>query len=653
MMQQVTERCICEMKRMICFLLTLCLLAGCGLAGAESSHLQGKPWVNSNIYGQWPDERPGPEDGYDMYVNYAFYREALARGDASLYVRLLDAEKTVQKQFTAMCEDPGITLPEAEILRILYSLYMDTAKRKQEGLAPLKAYVDRVRAVKTLDELTSLIREDGWIYGPSFFTYALDVSDGANRKYILQISRDEIEGVKEKLLLMGYSEEEAAKADEKLLAFKAAHNVVINIEPGSLLDNISNRGTASLDELRQLCPLFPDLLSAQGVVRKGTEAEQIYKILNHSELIWFRDLYREENLEILKALITAGMYKGMEAILPKAGEDSESADLTADFNNFVPEAVTHQAYLRRYVPQERIDQYYSLVDEYKEALRARFEQSSWLSEGTKKEAVRKLDNLIASKLEYPYGDIDCKPLLEKLRSCKTLIEAAGLCAQFDRECMAHFSGRDFVRGNRFRSGHSVLACEGKYSLQENIFFLGGGSLTLMWDATSRETVLGSIGVHLAHELSHAFDTTGAQHNADFTGSLFTEEDQRIFAEKAETIARQVDIIEPLDGLKGNGKVKIGEVLADMTGMSLSLDLAKKEAHFDYDAFFSSFARFFTCYMSEPLTVIPPDVETNPHPLPYIRVNFTVQRFEEFYKAYPSVTEGTPMYLAPEDRLLIW
>ena len=49
------------MKRMICMLLTLCLLAGLSLAGAENPGPYGKPWPNSNIYGNWPAERPGPE----------------------------------------------------------------------------------------------------------------------------------------------------------------------------------------------------------------------------------------------------------------------------------------------------------------------------------------------------------------------------------------------------------------------------------------------------------------------------------------------------------------------------------------------------------------------------------------------------------------
>ena len=47
------------------------------------------------------------------------------------------------------------------------------------------------------------------------------------------------------------------------------------------------------------------------------------------------------------------------------------------------------------------------------------------------------------------------------------------------------------------------------------------------------------------------------------------------------------------------------------------------------------------------------ISGNPHPLPYIRVNYVVAQFDEFYETYPSVREGTPMYVVPEDRILIW
>ena len=655
------------MKKLISFLLILCLLAACAFAGAESTTLQGKPFINSNLYGQWPDERPGPEEGYDLYANYEYYREVPVNKEAAnvLYNRHFSSEDVVQEQFLALCKDPEKTGTEVEALQILYRLYMDTEKREQDGVAPLQPYLSRLKAAATPDELTALIREDGWMYGAALIEASLQEPTEADGQYLLMVYAPPLledlppegdtempgkdaEGAKKKLCLLGYSEEEATGVVEKLLAADPQNGLIV-LET-ELEREVQARGVASLNEIGEICPPARELLTAQGLVREGAEAERIYTA-DVADLIRIRDLFREENLDTLKAILALGMYEGAKAVLPKAGEDGETVSDMLSFKSILPQAVRNQSYLRTYVPQERIDTYYSLVDEYKEAIGIRIQQSSWLSEEGKKEALRKLDKLIACKLEFSYGDIDCKPLLEKLRSCETLLEANGLCAQLERESIAHFAGLDYDRGNRYGSSFPLTMCEGKYDKSENIFFLGGGSLAFDCDFTSRETILGSLGMHMSHELSHAFDTTGAQYNADQTGPLFTDEDMRIFSEKAEAIAQQVSKIQPLNGLDGNGMKKIGEVLADMTAMTLTLDLAKKDENFDYDAMFRAFAWFFFAHVSE--STIPGDVETNPHPLPYIRINFTVQHFDEFYKTYPSVMEGTPMYLAPEDRLMIW
>ena len=42
-----------------------------------------------------------------------------------------------------------------------------------------------------------------------------------------------------------------------------------------------------------------------------------------------------------------------------------------------------------------------------------------------------------------------------------------------------------------------------------------------------------------------------------------------------------------------------------------------------------------------------------YPMGYIRSNFCVAHFDEFYRTYPTVTEGTPMYIAPGERILVW
>ena len=124
-------------------------------------------------------------------------------------------------------------------------------------------------------------------------------------------------------------------------------------------------------------------------------------------------------------------------------------------------------------------------------------------------------------------------------------------------------------------------------------------------------------------------------------------------EKVNAMIEKMDRIEPFDGEKLNGSVKITELMADVTGVSLSLDLAKKTEDFDYAEFFRTYAGFFRTCSPDRETLAEHSRSSNVHPLPYIRINYTVAQFDEFYAAFPSVKEGTPMYIAPEDRILIW
>ncbi len=84
-----------------------------------------------------------------------------------------------------------------------------------------------------------------------------------------------------------------------------------------------------------------------------------------------------------------------------------------------------------------------------------------------------------------------------------------------------------------------------------------------------------------------------------------------------------------------------------------LDLAKKEENFDYDAFFRAFAGFYFLYDYGNVHMPNEAGRVDTHPPYYVRFNYTVSQFEEFYRTYPSVTEGTPMYVAPENRILAW
>jgi MinD-like ATPase involved in chromosome partitioning or flagellar assembly len=73
-------------------------------------------------------------------------------------------------------------------------------------------------------------------------------------------------------------------------------------------------------------------------------------------------------------------------------------------------------------------------------------------------------------------------------------------------------------------------------------------------------------------------------------------------------------------------------------------------NFDYDAFFRAFAKVWAGINTTQLEY--QALTQDSHPLHFLRTNVTLQQFDEFYETY-GVQEGDTMYLAPEDRILVW
>ena len=154
---------------------------------------------------------------------------------------------------------------------------------------------------------------------------------------------------------------------------------------------------------------------------------------------------------------------------------------------------------------------------------------------------------------------------------------------------------------------------------------------------------------IGHEISHAFDSTGAQFDQD--GNMkqwWTDEDWAAFSERNEKLNEYFKKIHPWEG-QDLAENKTGEACADMSGMKCMLRMAAKKDGFDYDRFFRSYADFWMEKGTLTITYIYCDDE---HPLPYLRVNCTLQQFDQFLDFY-GIKEGDKMYLAPEDRVNIW
>lgn len=168
---------------------------------------------------------------------------------------------------------------------------------------------------------------------------------------------------------------------------------------------------------------------------------------------------------------------------------------------------------------------------------------------------------------------------------------------------------------------------------------------------STEELYGVVGTVLAHEISHCFDENGARITKEGeVKDWWKEEDLEEFRKRVQKVVDFYDGITICEGVQANGSMISAEATADITGMQATLKLAEKQENFDYDEFFRSYAwlwRIDSSYKRDMMIL-----KDDPHPLAYLRVNTVVQQFDEFYETY-DVKEGDGMYLAPEDRIVVW
>ena len=148
----------------------------------------------------------------------------------------------------------------------------------------------------------------------------------------------------------------------------------------------------------------------------------------------------------------------------------------------------------------------------------------------------------------------------------------------------------------------------------------------------------------------AFDSKGAQF--DKNGNLLNwwqENELEEFRKKNDKMAQYYSAMYPWKGAKLEGEILTGEAGADMASIKCMLRMAEKIPQFNYDKFFRSYAAVHRCVTA--LEEQENDLGDE-HPMGYLRVNTVLQQFDKFNEVY-DIKEGDGMYLAPEDRVIIW
>jgi putative endopeptidase len=299
-----------------------------------------------------------------------------------------------------------------------------------------------------------------------------------------------------------------------------------------------------------------------------------------------------------------------------------------------------------------------LVSHLSSAYRARIQALDWMGDGTKQKAIMKLE-AISRKLGYP----DVWKDIENMKIGTDSYVANVMCAQrfeFDRKMKR--VGGPVDRSEWCMAPQTVNACYNP--LFNEILFPAAILQPPFFDPDADDAMnFGGIGTVIGHELTHGFDDQGALFDAKGNlASWWTKEDKERFDARTERLAKQYDKFEAAPGLFVNGKLTLGENIADLGGLLIAYDglmLAFKEKGGASETIggFSPAERFFISYAVTERSAIRDEalrsqVQIDPHSPSPFRVNGPLSNLQEFIDAFRAAP-GDKLWRDPEDRVRIW
>lgn len=230
-------------------------------------------------------------------------------------------------------------------------------------------------------------------------------------------------------------------------------------------------------------------------------------------------------------------------------------------------------YGRKYFGEEAKTDVTGMIDKIKNVYRGRLQQNDWLTEGTRNKAIEKLDKM---KVFVGYQeDVDPGTKELHLDPNKSFFELSEDIAQFGkRYTIDHFD--DPIDKNKW-SG-SAFDINAYYNPESNSINFPAGILQApFYDKNqSTEKNYGGIGVVIGHEITHAFDSNGADY--DENGDMhnwWTKADTKAFDKRIKAFEDQWNGLE-IYGTKVNGKLTVTENVADAGGLSSTLQVLKTE-----------------------------------------------------------------------------
>jgi predicted metalloendopeptidase len=644
------------------------------------------------------DKAVRPQDDLFLHVNGRWLLSTDIPADKSNYGSFTRLDDEARENIRAIIE-AAVSNPTDDISRKVgdfYKSYMDESRIDSLGLAPIKQMLADIDQLSNPEQIARYFGNTG-VYGlPGPVGFYISVDDRNSSRYLCHIIQSGLTLPDRDYYLSDREDHAAArKALHKYIVTlyelagrtdgSAAADAILQIEKQlaeiqwsrtELRDAEKRYNLRPVSQLSQIAPGIP--WSAYLEASLAPNITEI-NVVTPSYFEKLGGIAAAAGLETWKHYARFHLLDAAASYLPKAWVDAhfelhekaisgvpaqkprwkKAVDATSgagagDFG--VLGEPLGQLYVRKHFPAESRQRMQVLVGNLMKAYEISIRKLPWMTEATRQQALVKLDK-ITTKIGYPDVWRDFSKL--QVRS-DDLIGNILRSRRFEHQRQIDRLNQPVDRSEWGMTPQTVNAYYNP-SLNE-IVFPAAILQPPFFDATADDAVnYGGIGAVIGHEISHGFDDEGSKYDGD--GNLrnwWTDDDRKAFEALTSRLVAQYESYEPLPGRKLNGKLTLGENIADLSGMAiaykaymLSLDgrtSATLDGYTPSQRFFLGWSQIWRRkYRDDEMAR---RLLIDPHSPSAFRANGPVTNLDAFYEAF-NVKPGDKLYKAPKDRIQIW
>lgn len=565
----------------------------------------------------------------------------------------------------------------------LYTIAMNAEKLNADGVTPVKSYLDEIDNIKSADDLpiylgkmhkfTSAFWGDGVALdekNSDYYLYNIGQGGiGLSRDYYFDTDEKSVEiRTKYRDFIAKQLKNFGINADAEQI-YKLEERMARSFYPKEKLrDPNANYHKMSVEDVKSQFPGFnwDKYLTVRGAaaasdinINQPQAIAESIAIMNDTDIALIRDYLKYRIISAADTLLDDKTYEISFDFYNRtmAGQMEQKPRwkrAVALLDGSLGEEIGH-LYVDKYFPPAAKERMQQLVKNLQRALGMRIENLDWMSDETKERALEKL-NTFHAKIGYPdkwrdYSNLD-------ISADASLWENIVRVAKFEDAFWLDKIGQKKDPTIWYMNAHEINAY---YDPTTNEVCFPAGILQYPFFDMDADDAFnyGAIGSIIGHEMTHGFDDSGRQFDAD--GNLrdwWTAADADAFNARARVMRDFFDNIQVAPGVHANGEFTLGENLADYGGITVAYTAYKNfgTPSPEFNGLTPDM-RFFIAYAgawaqnirdAEALRL----TKMDEHSLARWRVNGILPHIDAWYDAF-DVTTNDKMYIAPDQRVKLW